>query len=126
MTLSRGPPIARDETSQKRNPTVSLFDTPASSTASTATRLSGTAILALPSLTSSSSLVLPCRPPQLLRERVQQCYLKEGVNHYQNCKEEVKAYLESIKNAGGTAPTSGSTTERAGSERRNRGGDIWR
>jgi hypothetical protein len=31
---------------------------------------------------------------------VQQCYLKEGVNHYQNCKEEVKAYLESIKNVG--------------------------
>ena len=37
---------------------------------------------------------------KLLRERVQQCYLKEGVNHYQNCKEEVKAYLESIKNVG--------------------------
>jgi hypothetical protein len=31
---------------------------------------------------------------------VQQCYLKEGVNQYQNCKEEVKAYLESIKNVG--------------------------
>ena len=31
---------------------------------------------------------------------MQQCYLKEGVNHYQNCKEEVKAYLESIKNVG--------------------------
>ena len=60
----------------------------------------GTAILALPSLTSSSSSFSPCRPPQLLRERVQQCYLKEGVNHYQNCKEEVKAYLESIKNVG--------------------------
>ena len=25
--------------------------------------------------------------PQILRERVQQCYRKEGVNHYQNCKE---------------------------------------
>ena len=38
--------------------------------------------------------------PQLLRERVQKCYQLEGVNHYQNCKEEVKAYLESIKNVG--------------------------
>lgn len=24
---------------------------------------------------------------QLLRERVQQCYRVEGVNHYQNCRE---------------------------------------
>ena len=38
--------------------------------------------------------------PQLLRERVQTCYMKEGVNHYQNCRDEVKAYLESIKNVG--------------------------
>uniref|UniRef100_A0A7S0IBU7 Uncharacterized protein n=1 Tax=Micromonas pusilla TaxID=38833 RepID=A0A7S0IBU7_MICPS len=37
---------------------------------------------------------------KLLRERVQECYKLEGVNHYQNCKEEVKAYLESIKNVG--------------------------
>lgn len=40
------------------------------------------------------------RPPQLLRERVQKCYQKEGVNHYENCKDEVHAYLESIKNVG--------------------------
>ena len=31
---------------------------------------------------------------------MQKCYQLEGVNHYQNCKEEVKAYLESIKNVG--------------------------
>ena len=24
---------------------------------------------------------------QILRERVQQCYRKEGVNHYENCRE---------------------------------------
>lgn len=45
-------------------------------------------------------LLLSSLVPQLLRERVQKCYQLEGVNHYQNCKEEVKAYLESIKNVG--------------------------
>eukprot|EP00227_Mantoniella_beaufortii_P009344 CAMPEP_0197592000 /NCGR_PEP_ID=MMETSP1326-20131121/14357_1 /TAXON_ID=1155430 /ORGANISM="Genus nov. species nov., Strain RCC2288" /LENGTH=112 /DNA_ID=CAMNT_0043157611 /DNA_START=142 /DNA_END=480 /DNA_ORIENTATION=+ len=37
---------------------------------------------------------------KLYRERVQECYKLEGVNHYQNCKEHVKNYMESIKNAG--------------------------
>jgi hypothetical protein len=101
VTLSRGPPIARDETSQKKKPYGLSLDTPPrAQPLRPRPGFLGTAILALPSLTSSSSSFSPCRPPQLLRERVQQCYLKEGVNHYQNCKEEVKAYLESIKNVG--------------------------
>lgn len=34
---------------------------------------------------------------QLLREKVQTCYLREGVNSMQNCKDIVVDYLESIK-----------------------------
>lgn len=32
-----------------------------------------------------------------LREKVEQCYLREGVNHFKNCKEVVSAYLESLQ-----------------------------
>ena len=31
-----------------------------------------------------------------LREQVKQCYYKEGVNHYQNCREIVQKYLTKI------------------------------
>lgn len=37
---------------------------------------------------------------QLLREKVKHCYVTEGVNHYQNCRELVARYLDSIKNIG--------------------------
>lgn len=37
---------------------------------------------------------------QILRERVRMCYIKEGVNHIQNCKQLVEQYLDSIKNVG--------------------------
>ena len=37
---------------------------------------------------------------KLLRERVVACYRTEGVNHLENCKREVAAYLASIKNVG--------------------------
>ncbi|KAL2635439.1 hypothetical protein R1flu_006918 [Riccia fluitans] len=37
---------------------------------------------------------------KVLRERVQQCYRREGVNHYQNCRPHVKNYLKSISNVG--------------------------
>ena len=37
---------------------------------------------------------------QILREQVQACYMKEGVNSMQNCKEVVMDYLESIKGIG--------------------------
>ncbi|BDA46010.1 probable NADH dehydrogenase [ubiquinone] 1 beta subcomplex subunit [Coccomyxa sp. Obi] len=37
---------------------------------------------------------------KILREKVQACYMKEGVNSMQNCKEVVMDYLESIKGVG--------------------------
>ncbi|KAG6557036.1 hypothetical protein Mapa_000962 [Marchantia paleacea] len=37
---------------------------------------------------------------KVLRERVQQCYRREGVNHYQKCRQHVKNYLASIRNVG--------------------------
>jgi hypothetical protein len=102
VTTARFPDRASRNERAKKKP-YGLVTRRERSTASTATRgfpfvpPSG----ALPSLTSSPSSPSPSLvTPQLLRERVQQCYLKEGVNHYQNCKEEVKAYLESIKNVG--------------------------
>jgi hypothetical protein len=41
-----------------------------------------------------------CCVPQLLREQVQKCYMREGVNSMQNCKDIVLDYLESIKGVG--------------------------
>lgn len=35
-----------------------------------------------------------------LRERVKNCYRREGVNHYQKCRPYVRNYLASIKNVG--------------------------
>ncbi|DBA85973.1 hypothetical protein WJX77_004117 [Trebouxia sp. C0004] len=37
---------------------------------------------------------------QILRERLRICYIKEGVNHIQNCKQLAEQYLDSIKNVG--------------------------
>lgn len=37
---------------------------------------------------------------KLLKEKVRQCYIKEGVNHHQECKEWAELYLASIKNIG--------------------------
>ncbi|KAL3692927.1 hypothetical protein R1sor_006578 [Riccia sorocarpa] len=37
---------------------------------------------------------------KVLRERVQQCYRREGVNHYQKCREHVRNYLKSINDVG--------------------------
>ena len=34
---------------------------------------------------------------RLLREELKQCYYREGVNHYQNCRELVQTYLAKIK-----------------------------
>lgn len=31
---------------------------------------------------------------------MQHCYVTEGVNHYQNCRELVAKYMEAIKNVG--------------------------
>ena len=56
----------------------------------------------------------PCSPkhpqtPQktqffkILRERVKTCYKEAGVNHLQDCRAAVDAYLESIKGGAGTA-----------------------
>jgi NADH dehydrogenase (ubiquinone) 1 beta subcomplex subunit 10 len=36
---------------------------------------------------------------QILRERVQQCYRKEGVNHYENCRE-VRRSAAPVRNEG--------------------------
>ncbi|GMH37345.1 hypothetical protein BSKO_05218 [Bryopsis sp. KO-2023] len=36
---------------------------------------------------------------KILKERVRECYLREGVNHLQNCKELADRYMKSIKNA---------------------------
>ena len=33
---------------------------------------------------------------KILRDQVRQCYYKEGVNHYQNCREIVQTYLKKI------------------------------
>ena len=33
----------------------------------------------------------------LLRERMSQCYRREGVNHLENCKEQVQAYWDAIR-----------------------------
>ncbi|KAJ7547078.1 hypothetical protein O6H91_08G068000 [Diphasiastrum complanatum] len=37
---------------------------------------------------------------KILREKVQDCYRREGVNHYQNCRKLVHKYLDFINNAG--------------------------
>ncbi|MCO5578773.1 hypothetical protein L7F22_032619 [Adiantum nelumboides] len=37
---------------------------------------------------------------KILRERVRQCYRREGVNHLQNCRTHVRQYLESLKGVG--------------------------
>ncbi|KAK9811632.1 hypothetical protein WJX72_007305 [[Myrmecia] bisecta] len=37
---------------------------------------------------------------KIIRDNLRQCYLKEGVNHYQNCRELALKYIESIKNVG--------------------------
>ncbi|EIE24286.1 hypothetical protein COCSUDRAFT_28734 [Coccomyxa subellipsoidea C-169] len=37
---------------------------------------------------------------KLLRDKVQKCYMREGVNSMQNCKDIVLDYLESIKGVG--------------------------
>lgn len=34
---------------------------------------------------------------KILREKVAACYRREGVNHYQNCKEIVDQYIERIR-----------------------------
>jgi hypothetical protein len=46
---------------------------------------------------------------KIAREAVKQCYYQEGVNHYQNCREEVQTYLNLIwkKNYGALEPPSG-------------------
>jgi len=44
--------------------------------------------------------VLGVAKARSLRERVKECYSREGVNHYQNCQEVVQQYLESIKGVG--------------------------
>jgi hypothetical protein len=31
---------------------------------------------------------------KVLRDAVAECYRTEGVNHYENCKEQVQAYME--------------------------------
>ena len=36
----------------------------------------------------------------ILREKVRQCYRKEGVNHYENCKEYTEAYLKFLDTHG--------------------------
>ncbi|KAK9840481.1 hypothetical protein WJX74_010439 [Apatococcus lobatus] len=37
---------------------------------------------------------------KILRERMKQCYIKEGVNHLQNCREQVQRYLDSLQDTG--------------------------
>ena len=37
---------------------------------------------------------------QLLREKLKVCYITEGVNQMQNCRELAQQYLESIRNVG--------------------------
>lgn len=34
---------------------------------------------------------------QILREKVKECYMREGVNHMVNCREVVDVYWEAIK-----------------------------
>ena len=34
---------------------------------------------------------------RLIREELKQCYYREGVNHYQNCRELVQTYLAKIQ-----------------------------
>lgn len=33
---------------------------------------------------------------RIIRTRVQECYRREGVNHYENCQKEVKDYYDII------------------------------
>lgn len=44
---------------------------------------------------------------KLLKEKLRQCYIKEGVNHFQRCKEWADLYLDSIKNVGFQLSNSG-------------------
>lgn len=37
---------------------------------------------------------------KILRQRVQHCYWREGVNHYQKCKPMVDKYMKSLQNIG--------------------------
>lgn len=37
---------------------------------------------------------------KILRDRLQKCYWKEGVNHYEKCRPHVKRYMESLQNIG--------------------------
>lgn len=44
---------------------------------------------------------------KLLKEKLRECYLREGVNHLQNCRELALIYLESIKDIGYHSANSG-------------------
>mmetsp|Transcript_9825 Transcript_9825/g.29568 ORF Transcript_9825/g.29568 Transcript_9825/m.29568 type:complete len:101 (-) Transcript_9825:557-859(-) len=44
---------------------------------------------------------------KLLREQVRKCYLREGVNHFQKCKEWTDMYLKSIQGVGFNKVNSG-------------------
>jgi len=37
---------------------------------------------------------------KILRQRLQHCYWREGVNHYQNCRPLVRKYMASLQNIG--------------------------
>ena len=39
---------------------------------------------------------------KILRERVKQCYMKEGLNHYENCRKVAQDYVDVI-----TSPANG-------------------
>jgi hypothetical protein len=38
---------------------------------------------------------------KILRERVARCYKREGVNHFENCSEQVAAYVEALRQHSG-------------------------
>lgn len=44
---------------------------------------------------------------RLLREEVRRCYLREGVNHFQSCRQIVGLYLEHIQGVGSYRSNSG-------------------
>lgn len=51
--------------------------------------------------------VIAVEKAKLLKEKLRQCYIKEGVNHFQNCKQWADLYLESIKGIGFQLSNSG-------------------
>jgi NADH dehydrogenase (ubiquinone) 1 beta subcomplex subunit 10 len=43
---------------------------------------------------------------KIIREKLRDCYHKEGVNHYENCREIAQAYIERIQAPNFGAPVS--------------------